>query len=362
MASVISLSPHSPLHCFYGNHSFESSRSSLNSSGSHCRASSQRPRQVSLTSLVSGNSLYAPSWYHARERTPVRPASTIAAIGRVSPRRRSISSALSRPQSIAASAWSDVLPQVQRSQLARSASERNVEDTQNQTTKGLSFLHEEDSDSGVESWHDSSELPTDLPTDFNTIDVDSEDFATRLEITDEHGTTFKRWMSTLRRRTPRLDEDEPVLTADFMKTPPQTRSSQERQNNHMRRSHQKSDSRTSSLGFVTAVKSASLTIASSSLPSMARPSFIGKSPQSRRWMTSSIMSTSDARRSLDSSATPFSPAMDEAARKRSFKRREKINELVRTEEGYLSDLRALSNVGCFWTVLDRSLTNSLGFL
>jgi len=351
MASVISLSPHSPVHCFYGNHSFESSLSSLNSSTSQCRVSSQHPRQISLTSLVSSNSLYAPSWYHTRERTPIRPASTVAAIGRVSPRRRSISSVLSRPQSIAASSWSDVLPQVQRSRLARSTSEHVAETTTDQPTKSLSFLHEEDSDSDAESWHDSSELPTDFPTDFNTVDVDSENFATRLEITDEHGTTFKRWMSTLRRRTPGPEREEPIQTADFRTPPPEARSSQERQVDLTRRFHHKSDSHTSSLGFVTAIKSASLTIASSSMPSVARPSFVGKSPQSRRWMTSSIMSTSEARRSLDSNATPFSPMVDEVARKRSVKRRQKIHELVKTEEGYLSDLRALSNVGSFKRLL-----------
>ncbi|KAK4900144.1 hypothetical protein LTR28_001451, partial [Elasticomyces elasticus] len=52
---------------------------------------------------------------------------------------------------------------------------------------------------------------------------------------------------------------------------------------------------------------------------------------------------SEPRTSIDSNAPSLSPWLDEAARQRSRKRREKIEELIRTEENYVADLKALTN-------------------
>jgi len=47
---------------------------------------------------------------------------------------------------------------------------------------------------------------------------------------------------------------------------------------------------------------------------------------------------------MDSNPVCMTPVLDDAARKRSYKRREKVEELIKTEEGYVADLKALSNV------------------
>lgn len=103
---------------------------------------------------------------------------------------------------------------------------------------------------------------------------------------------FRRWMSTLRRR-------------GSQRTTPQ------------RRHHRKSDSIGSSIAWVTGVNSASITIAGTSIAPPSSHATANSAPAS---------------------------LADEAARHRSRKRREKIEELIRTEEGYIADLRALSNV------------------
>ena len=93
----------------------------------------------------------------------------------------------------------------------------------------------------------------------------------------------------------------------------------------------------SSLNFVTAVKSASITIGSSSVASVRHASKF--SPRSR------MTSHSDTRKSTESGRPLPTPTRnDDAARKRSQKRRDKVMELVHTEEGYVADLKALSNV------------------
>lgn len=109
---------------------------------------------------------------------------------------------------------------------------------------------------------------------------------------------FKKWMDTLRRRGTDGPSSTPVLH---------------------RRQHRKSDSVASSIGFITDVKAASVSLAGTSI---AQPSSLGTASSGQMALA------------------------DESARHRSRKRREKIEELVRTEENYVADLRALNNV-CF---------------
>lgn len=145
---------------------------------------------------------------------------------------------------------------------------------------------------------------------------------------------FRRWVSTLRKKkaqkpihvTPRdqrwtLDDFE----ANTSPSQKQYRPSQ----------HRKQGSYSSSVAFVTAVRSATATLASASVATVSR-----RNSKWRRVQRSSLVSGSEARPSIETQRS----VMDEAAKARSRKRRERIEELIRTEEGYVADLKALSNV------------------
>lgn len=145
---------------------------------------------------------------------------------------------------------------------------------------------------------------------------------------------FRRWVSTLRKKkaqkpvhvTPRdqrwtLDDFE----ANTSPSQKQYRPSQ----------HRKQGSYSSSVAFVTAVRSATATLASASVATVSR-----RNSRWRRVQRSSLLSGSEARPSIETQRS----VMDDAAKARSRKRRERIEELIRTEEGYVADLKALSNV------------------
>lgn len=148
---------------------------------------------------------------------------------------------------------------------------------------------------------------------------------------------FRRWVSTLRRK--RLQKPAPVTPRkqrwaldDFeIKQPSSPKQRPLR--------HQRNASNTSSMGFVTAVKSATATLASASIATVSRRN----SKLRRARQHSSLFSGCDPRPSVDTQRS----IVDEAARQRSRKRREKVEELIRTEEGYVADLKALSNVPSF---------------
>ncbi|KAI4803463.1 hypothetical protein E4T45_11094, partial [Aureobasidium sp. EXF-8846] len=108
------------------------------------------------------------------------------------------------------------------------------------------------------------------------------------------------------------------------------------------RGHRKSGSWASSANFVTAVKSATITVASASIAPLSR-SASKKSGHRRLYRGSSSLFESEPRFSTDSGRPSLSLIVDDAARQRARKRREKIEELIKTEESYLSDLKALSN-------------------
>lgn len=146
---------------------------------------------------------------------------------------------------------------------------------------------------------------------------------------------FSRWLSTLRRK--RHSQPQPVVERnerwpldDF----DQKVVSPAEQSKH---GHNKSDPQESSLRFVTAVKSATATLASASIATVSRRATKWRRGQQR----SSLISASDLRPSIDSQRS----VSDEAANERGRKRRAKLEELIRTEENYVADLKALSNVG-----------------
>lgn len=145
---------------------------------------------------------------------------------------------------------------------------------------------------------------------------------------------FRRWVSTLRKKkaqkpvhvTPR---DQRWTLDDF------EANASPSQKQHRPSQHRKQGSYSSSVAFVTAVRSATATLASASVATVSR-----RNSKWRRAQRSSLISSSEARPSIETQRS----VMDDAAKARSRKRRERIEELVRTEEGYVADLKALSNV------------------
>ena len=159
---------------------------------------------------------------------------------------------------------------------------------------------------------------------------------------------FQRWMSTLRRR--KRQQTVPLVTSrserwclddfDPAVLPP-------------RSPHARSDSGTSSIGIIAGVKSATVTLASVSIAPLSRRASKWRRTHNR----SSILSASDPRPSVDTQRS----ILDEAGKLRSRKRREKLEELIRTEESYVADLKALSNV-CIVLLSCSSSADSPGLL
>ena len=153
---------------------------------------------------------------------------------------------------------------------------------------------------------------------------------------------FRRWMSTLHRKSLyrqqtlrsreqrwSLDDfDESLATGTVLLQSPTSRR------------HKKSSSWASS-GFVTAVKSASMSLATLSVAPQSRRAH--RSQLLRSSNRSSRLSRSFNRPSLEGSSFSVT-VIDEAAQLRAHKRRKILEELVESEEGYVADLKVLVNV------------------
>lgn len=108
--------------------------------------------------------------------------------------------------------------------------------------------------------------------------------------------------------------------------------------------HRRHSSSGSSYGFVTAVKSASMSLTTGSVLSRSRMNTIRSSRHSRA-DRSSRASINGARLSEDSCFSDRPASMDPAVIERSLQRRRILEELVSTEESYIGDVRFLMNVG-----------------
>lgn len=109
--------------------------------------------------------------------------------------------------------------------------------------------------------------------------------------------------------------------------------------------HHRKRHSTASSGFVHTIKTASLSNASFSL-----------APLSTRigWSAESCLAGSYHRQSTDSDRPGTNSSMDDAAFRRGLKRRQIIGELVRTEESYVADLKALIYI--YSTLLATSMS------
>jgi hypothetical protein len=158
---------------------------------------------------------------------------------------------------------------------------------------------------------------------------------------------FRRWMSTLRRRHAQRWKDQladlPRLsfeTADEMSVISRPVG---RRSESVRRA---SESMSSSMGYVTTMKAASMTVASTSIAPRSDAGLQGKVRLGNR-----SSNYSDARRSIESHRGALGPVLDESTWLRSLQRRKVVEELIASEESYIADLKVLINVCLFFTNL-----------
>ena len=155
---------------------------------------------------------------------------------------------------------------------------------------------------------------------------------------------FKKWIKSLHRRAAQRPS---VLKRHHHLRKPSLELSEDGSVAVSRYSRRRTSSSGSSFGFVAAVKSASISLASVS--SVARSKrIIGRSRGLSRTDRSSRASMSIARMSEDSAITDRTTRMDCAAKERSLQRRRVLEEIITTEEGYISDVRFLINVSNYF--------------
>jgi hypothetical protein len=151
---------------------------------------------------------------------------------------------------------------------------------------------------------------------------------------------FRRWLSTLRRRHIHQQKDHvsevPRLSFELHTRDTGVLPRAFRFHESLRRN---SESMSSSMAYVTTIKSASMTVASTSIAPRSDTGMHGKGRTGNR-----SSHYSDARRSFDSHRGPLGPVIDESAWLRSLQRRRIVEELIASEESYIADLKVLINV------------------
>lgn len=157
----------------------------------------------------------------------------------------------------------------------------------------------------------------------------------------EHKGPFHKWMRSLHRRaTHRPAAWDPNGNSPLWQhLGPKDAN---RSGFHRRRGHRKSSSG-SSFGFVSAVQSASVSLASVSAVTRSRRNTT-RSHCPSRTDRSSRASLSGPRLSEDSMTRERPVTVDTAATQRSLQRRQILEELINTEENYIGDVRFLMNV------------------
>ena len=152
---------------------------------------------------------------------------------------------------------------------------------------------------------------------------------------------FRRWMSTLRRKNSSRGQPLVTRTERWSLDDSQELNYSHRQREIGHSRHQKTSSHSSS-AFITAVKTASVSLASLSVAPRSRHA--ARSSRFRSEHRNSGQSQYDFRPSMETTRKLSGPFMDEAAWDRALRRRKILEELVSSEESYVADLKVLANV------------------
>ena len=152
---------------------------------------------------------------------------------------------------------------------------------------------------------------------------------------------FRRWMSTLQRRNAQRRKTVQLREGRWCPNDSDMPSYDEAPTTDQKASQHKKSSSFSSSGFVSAVKSASISLATLSVAPHSRKgrrSTLIRSSNRSSWVSNSLY-----RPSTDKSSSSVQ-IIDEASRERAVKRRLILEEIMTSEEGYVADLKALVNV------------------
>jgi len=141
---------------------------------------------------------------------------------------------------------------------------------------------------------------------------------------------FNRWMRNIQKR--RMTVNGPMDKSEKSFIDASSRQGKSR--------HQKSSSESSS-GFVTAIKSASISLASFSIAPPSKRTGVS-SRQNKTDVSSRTSNT--GRQSEDNSLIGRSAVVDQGVTNRLLQRRHVLEELISTEENYLADVKFLQNV------------------
>jgi len=158
------------------------------------------------------------------------------------------------------------------------------------------------------------------------------------------GKPFHKWMRTLHRRAIHRQIMEPTNGAPFPTHGHGFRLG--------RTSHYRQSSSGSSTAFVTAMKSATVSVAGTSFFTKSRRNTARSSRGHSRAERSSAASIAHPRLSTDSTCAGRLIVMDQAVTERSLQRRRILEELIETEESYIGDVRFLMNVCTPLPVMD----------
>ncbi|KAF2494069.1 hypothetical protein BU16DRAFT_528226 [Lophium mytilinum] len=346
MAYVLSLRPQSPLKRSFSETPYLRSYSTLQED-TQLAAFPQLSSRISVGSLKSFVSVQASPRPHSNENTPPKRKSRFNAT-KAAPTELSLSYNIRQP---------DVVAELHRSSSSTyigspefSLDQGNTLDCDLDSLKkeNDSVRHDENSpglvdsrsESDICSFYDALLIP--LPDSRSSDSTESyETVEEPAQIVIEISPPpFMRWISTLRKkhavkgttyrsdwRSSGDDDTGDDLDSALWLMP------------HIIESPRKdSGSVSSSLGFVTAIKSASITLASVSIATCSHGGL--HKIKSRGTRSSGL---SEARNSIDSSSAALGPIMDEGTWFRSVQRRKILEELIASEEGYIGDIKILVN-------------------
>jgi len=349
MAYVLSLRPHSPLKRSFSDNPYLSSCSPPKDVNIGALRDIT-PRNASTCSLYSLNSSSAGDWLRGTENTP--PLASCSLLDLVTERefhnshtivlenaQRKRSCGLNRPVPNFSRVAVPSHPYSKRTRVRK----QEVDPIQNdlRSPEPTVLDNSTDHDSEVFALYEAIHVP--LPegrwSDNTAIEPPDE---SNLAETVPSPQPFRRWMSTLRRRHIHRHKNfiipEPIGTTEIAEDANMMIPRLIPISETMRRM---SESMSSSLGCITAVRSASVTVASASI---APQSDVGGFPDKVRLGKRSSY-YSEARMSTESHGGALGPIIDEGAWLRSLQRRKIVEELISSEESYISDLKVLVNVG-----------------
>jgi hypothetical protein len=353
MAYVLSLRPHSPLKRSFSDNPYLASCSPLKDV-TFGALRDVTPRNASACSLYSLGSNRAGEWLRGTENTPP-PAScslldlvpetdghgTHVELNHHVPRKRSCG--LNRPAPSFSKISTPANPYSRRARVTLQEPEHLSSDPS--SPEPMVVDNNTDDDTEFFDLYEAIHIPLpEGPWSDNT----SSEARGEPNVRDENIVSpqpFRRWMSTLRRRHIHRRNDPmtelpsvavEMIEDDALLFPPIVPITET-----VRRL---SGSMSSSMGCVTAIHSASITVASASIaPRSDTPGVADKGRLGKR-----SSHYSEARKSTESHGGALSTIIDEGAWLRSAQRRKVVEELISTEESYIADLKVLVNASpCF---------------